>query len=209
MRGGTSRNPWFAGDSTRQFIRSSEVVSFFGGFGREFYVTLYIGTKQILPEMTTDGADDPYRMHIDEARCALDHQIAKVKDIDDKALRTVRIAVVFLGVVLSVAQFRGARTFVNAWTLAGSSLLVASIGFGVLTYTVSEPDFGPGPNYIDRLLESDPDSNEWRVTLLEGFGDWMEHTRDVNVENARLLLVTQLCLILGVLLIGGGIALKL
>lgn len=159
--------------------------------------------------MPAGRSDDPYQMQIGESRCVLDHQIAKLRDIDDKALRTVRIAMIFLGIVLSVAQFRGVRVFVNGWTLVGGSLLVASIGFGVLTYTASKPDFGPGPSYVDRLLNSDPDTEEWRKTLLEGFGDWMEYTKEINVKNARWLLVTQLCLICGVLMISVGIVLGL
>jgi hypothetical protein len=146
---------------------------------------------------------------MEEARCVLDHQIAKVKDIDDKALRTVRIAVLFLGLVFSVTQLEGTSSFVNECTILGGSLLVISIGFGVLTYTVSEPDLGPGPSYVDDLLDSDPDPDEWEATLLAGYGDWMEDTHKVNEENAFWLLCTQACLVVGVLLIGIGVVLAL
>lgn len=159
--------------------------------------------------MTTDGSDDPYQMHIEQARCVLDHQIAKLRDIDEKALRTVRITVLFLGLVFSVTQLEGTSEFVNGLTILGGASLVASIGFGVLTYTASEPDFGPGPSYVDDLLNSDPTSDEWKATLLAGYGDWMEDTREVNGENAFWLLCTQASLVVGVLLIGIGVVLAL
>lgn len=159
--------------------------------------------------MPAGGSDDAYQTQIEEARCVLDHQIAKVRDIDDKALRTVRIAVLFLGLVFSVTQLDSSSSFVNELTILGGSVLVVSIGFGVLTYTVSEPDLGPGPSYVDELLDSDPDPEEWDATLLAGYGDWMEDTHEVNEENAFWLLCTQASLVIGVTLIGIGVVFAL
>ena len=159
--------------------------------------------------MPAGEPDDPYRLQIEQARCVLDHQIAKLRDIDEKALRTVRITVIFLGLVFSVTQLEGTSGFVNGLTILGGSSLVASLGFGVLTYTASEPDFGPGPSYVDELLDSDPDPDEWNATLLAGYGDWMDDTRDVNGENAFWLLCTQVFLVAGVFLIGIGVVLAL
>jgi hypothetical protein len=55
----------------------------------------------------------------EEARLVLDHQLQVLNDLQEKAIRTVKIAGVILGLVLSAGTLPGAERFVNEFTFAG------------------------------------------------------------------------------------------
>lgn len=146
----------------------------------------------------------------EEAKDVLDQQNEKLRDIDDKALRTVRITVLLLGVLLSFLKLFGGRvSAINAYTILGSWLLVSSVVSGVLTYSVSGPYFGPGSEYVDRVLHHTPTKSDWEATLLRGYADWMEDMKKLNGANAKLLLLTQALLIAGVVSITYGFTIAL
>lgn len=141
----------------------------------------------------------------EEAKEVLQQQNEKLRDIDDKALRTVRITVLLLGVLLSTLKLFGGRTSaINGYTILGSWLLVSSVVSGVLTYSVSGPYFGPGSRYIDRVIDRTPSKSDWEITLLRGYADWLEDMKQLNDTNAKLLLLTQLLLVAGVVSVTYG-----
>lgn len=150
---------------------------------------------------------DPETLQVQrkEAKDVLEQQNEKLRDIDDKALRTVRITVLLLGALLSTLKLLGGGTSsINTYTVFGSWLLVLSVVGGVLTYSVSGPYFGPGSKYIDRVLGRSPSKDDWEATLLRGYADWMEEMKALNDSNARLLLLTQALLVVGVILVTYG-----
>lgn len=69
-----------------------------------------------------------------EAREVLAHQLETLSDIDDKAMRTVRIALVVFGIVLSASTFPNGTAFVNWVTVGGAVSLILSILCGIGTY---------------------------------------------------------------------------
>lgn len=151
---------------------------------------------------------DPETLQVqrEEAKDVLQQQNEKLRDIDDKALRTVRITVLLIGVLLSTLQFFGGSTSsVNAFTVFGSWSLVFSVVSGVFTYSVSGPYFGPGSQYVDRVLDRTPSKADWEETLLRGYADWMDSMRELNDTNAKLLLLTQALLVTGVVLVTYGL----
>lgn len=146
----------------------------------------------------------------EEAKDVLEQQNEKLRDIDDKALRTVRITVLLLGALLSTLKLLGGEASpINTYTVFGSWLLVLSVVSGVLTYSVSGPYFGPGAKYIDRVLGRSPSRDDWEATLLRGYADWMEEMKELNGANARLLLLTQALLVAGVVLVTYGFTMSL
>lgn len=150
------------------------------------------------------------RVQREEAKDVLEQQNEKLRDIDDKALRTVRITVLLLGALLSTLKLLGeSASPINGYMVFGSWLLVLSVVSGVLTYSVSGPYFGPGSKYVDRVLGRNPPRANWEVTLLRGYADWMEEMKELNDENAKLLLLTQTLLVAGVVFVTYGFTMSL
>lgn len=141
----------------------------------------------------------------EEARTVLDHQIRLLSEMHTKALRTVRITVLVLGVILSSTAFPGTRQFVNWLTIGGVASLVVAIVSGLVAYTASDPSFGTSPEYLSDVRTNDYDETAWLGTLLEGYEDWIRSMEELNDGNARLLTYTQVFLGLGVLLVATGI----
>lgn len=138
----------------------------------------------------------------------LNRQIDTLNDIDDKAMRTVRITLVVVSVLFSAATVPEARRFLNALTAAGTACLVASILVGLLTYSSSDAETGVGPTYLVDARRGRYSEREWLVVLLAGYAEWIDDMGRLNETNARLLSLTQACTGLGVLLLAIGVALS-
>ena len=164
------------------------------------------GASSSLPRGT---AAEILRTTRDEARTVLNHQIDTLNDIDDKAMRTVRITLVVVSVLFSATTLHGAGQFVNVLTGAGTACLVASILVGLVTYSSSGPESGIGPTYLTDARAGSYSEREWLVVLLAGYAEWIEDMERLNQANARLLSLTQGCTGLGVLLLALGVALSL
>lgn len=106
----------------------------------------------------------------EEARTVLDHQIQLLSEIHAKALRTIRITVLVLGVILSSTAFPETRQFVNWLTVAGVTSLVFAILSGLVAYTASNPNFGTSPDYLF-------DVRTTVTTKLHGWGHSSKDTR--------------------------------
>lgn len=143
-------------------------------------------------------------LHADAKR-VVDHQIDDLDDIDDKALRTVRITMVVFGILVASAQLEGAEAVVTRWTLAGSSLLIGSIIAGVLTYSASNPHFGPGPDYLESVLEESYSATEERYEAVSSYASWMRKNEGIVQQNGTYLLITQVLLIAGLICLAYGI----
>lgn len=102
----------------------------------------------------------------EEARTALDHQIDLLRDMDDKAMRSVRITLLTLGIFLSASAFPGSLRFFNLITISGVGSLVISILFGLITYSASEPSFGIGKSYAEEIRTTAYTEEEgWKCSL--------------------------------------------
>lgn len=88
-----------------------------------------------------------------EARAVLEAQQETVADIDDKAMRTVRLTVVLLGVLVSAVELAD-HAFRSRLLSVGLALLVASLVIGVLTYSESTLYLGPNKSYLNQLRQA-------------------------------------------------------
>ncbi|WP_121821837.1 hypothetical protein [Halostella salina] len=142
----------------------------------------------------------------EEARCVLEAQQQTVADIDDKAMRTVRITIVLIGILISAREIAGADAFSGVSVRLGGGFLFASLCFGVYTYSESSVHVGPTKRYIHQLVEDDFDQDvSWDEDLLRTYAVWIDENGTTTWLNARLLLITQLALLSGVALIGYGV----
>lgn len=135
---------------------------------------------------------------LERSQSVLEHQLEALADLDSKAVWTVRLEVVLLGVFASAARM-AADVPSNVWMKVGSGLFIASMIVGVFTYSVTDPDVGPGPDSLAGLVATKAGEAEWYLTLLDGYGAAIAHNRAVLRDNARYLLWTKLLFVAGVL----------
>ncbi|WP_152422138.1 hypothetical protein [Natrialba asiatica] len=139
-----------------------------------------------------------------ESRDVIDHQIDDLDDIDDKALRTVRITMVVFGLLVAAAQVEGTDPIFNRITVLGGGLLLLSIIAGAGTYSASDLHLGPGPNYLIDVISKANTEKKERVEALRSCAYWMYENERIVRRNGTYLLVTQLLLVLGLLCLAYG-----
>lgn len=161
-------------------------------------------TKEPFADLDSVGQDeDGLQAALERSQSVLEHQLEALADLDSKAVWTVRLEVVLLGVLASVAQALP-DVATNDPTRLGGVLLVGSIISGVVTYSVSHPDAGPGPRYVHALAASKADTAEWYLRILDGYRVAIEHNRTVIEHNSAHLFRTQLLFVLGVVSVAVG-----
>lgn len=143
----------------------------------------------------------------EEARAVIDHQRDVITDIDDKAMYTVRVVVIFIGIIVAATRIDGPSLFHPYFLWSGLVALLLSMTMGVLTYAASNLFLGPNRAYLRDLVEDDVDADRWDEDLINRLADWIEgNHRDLR-KNGYLLLVSQLTLIVGVVLLAVAAAL--
>jgi hypothetical protein len=176
------------------------------------------GNTCIVPLATVEKMAGPsssietLRSACEESRAVLDHEIAILDDIDDKAIWTVRTAVILIGLVVSAASVAGSNgvlvpTSVNVAAGAGVTVLFVTIVSGIFTYSISAPEPGISAQYRTAVLAQDIPEAEWRAELLEGYNRWIAQMQLVNEKNGWYLFLTQALLLFGVFLLAlaGGL----
>ena len=140
-----------------------------------------------------------------EARTVLDAQNEVIGDIDEKAMRTVRVSVVLVGLIVSAVEIAGGR-FNWLWLTVGGITFLGSLVTGVLAYSESTLYLGPRRRYIEQLRRDEFDDRDWSQDLLATYGEWIEQNDRTVRRNGRLLFLTQLLLITGVTFTAAAIA---
>jgi hypothetical protein len=144
-----------------------------------------------------------------EAREVLSQQVETLSDIDGKAMRTVRIALIVFGIVVSATTFPKGIAFLNWITVCGILSLTLSIVCGIVTYEASNPAVGIGPEYLEEARTIPYTEAEWRALLIAGYEEWVTDIERQIKSNARTLLLAQLFLGIGVVLFTIGVSLAL
>lgn len=178
------------------------------------------GDEQRSTETGSRGAGhsdvEAYRSLARESRSVLDHQIAFLNQMDDAALRTVRTAILVIGIVVSAASIAPGRnisvTF-ESWPIrlgvVGIVALLASMCLGIYTYRISNATLGPSRDFANEIRDQEFDSIEWYDLLLGGFDEWQERMRSELHTNARFLLAVQGLLLVGIVLLSLAVGLRL
>ena len=139
------------------------------------------------------------RITYEEGRKVLEAQKADIDDIDDKALRPVRVTALLLGVGATgvrVIGLSGINTTVAVGSLASFPL---SLCFGVLVYDESNEVIGPKASYIGRLRRNDM-AAPWEDELLVQFEGWVQDNQRIVEFNAYLLRACEAFFVLGIAL---------
>lgn len=166
------------------------------------------------------GGDDPeppdlaaLRVTREESRAVLDHQIALLNELDDRTMRTVRLAGFLLGLVLTVVGILGPTT-----VAAFGPLVIGSAGFGVCclvgcvlvgvgTYSTSNASYGIDGSFRSDVVAGSYGEREWLCDLLTGYDEWTVKMQRVTERNGAYLLPAQFLLLAGFTLLVLAIAL--
>lgn len=156
----------------------------------------------------TDGPAGPgwvsnrERIAYEEGRTVLAAQRTDLGDIDDKALRTVRITALFLGVGATGARVIGTSNLNGPLAAVSLSSFLVSLLFGVTVYNESDEVVGPTAEYLGRMRRNDA-AARWELDLLVQFEGWIDGNRTVVAFNGYLLAACQTFFVVGV---GFGVA---
>lgn len=153
---------------------------------------------------------DALRLTHEEARALLDQQIETANDVDDKAAKTSRLAVLLLGLLFTAGTFFArtdafdAAPYFNAITAVGAFLLVLSFVFAVATYTTTQMESGVGPTDLHRLVRDRYSEEEWLILLLRSEAAWIEANERRLYTNGTLLTTSHVTLIAAISCIVAG-----
>jgi hypothetical protein len=148
--------------------------------------------------MGGDWTDKRREIAYTEARSVIDAQNATMTDIDDKAMRTVRLNAVLLGLLVTGVQF-APDLFRDPLLQAAFALLIFSTVFGVITYNESNLYVGPRGEYIEALADEEFSDPPWEDDLLETMAGMIAENYDDIRRNAHWLTATQVALVLGII----------
>lgn len=139
-----------------------------------------------------DGYDEEaVTVALHEARRAFDNQQAKLKEIDDKAMRTLRTSILIIGFAVSAVAVAGPDAFADislvsgALSALGILFLFGAAFLGVGIYTITPNIHGNGPQ---RRQEAFTQSHaRYRERQLNKYGEWSESLVDEIETNSEYL----------------------
>jgi len=151
---------------------------------------------------TADDAGDDWesnreRITYEEGRHVLEAQKSDIDDIDDKALRTVRITAVLLGVGATGARVIGVSNINKSAAAISLVSFLLSLLFGVMVYNESDEVIGPTSDYLGKMREEDMYAR-WEDDLLVQFQGWIEDNQETVEFNGYLLIACEVFFIGGV-----------
>jgi hypothetical protein len=136
----------------------------------------------------------------EEARAVIDAQNNTMSDIDNKAIWTVRITAILIGLLVTGFKF-APDAFQQSWLeYAIGSFAIAGF-LGILTYNESNLFVGPKGEYVEELARGTYEEEDWDEDLLITFAGMISENYDDIKWNARLLSSSLLFLSIGILLI--------
>lgn len=139
----------------------------------------------------------------EESQRVLDHQLSVQEDIDDKAIWTVRTAILVLGLLLSAGSLGNLTAFLNLpWyvhglTGVGVSLLLFSVVFGIATYTMTQTYPGVSRPQTAKAYRGDYDYEQWQSELLLNYRLSITGQEAWNEYNGLYLFITHVLLLTG------------
>lgn len=101
-----------------------------------------------------------------------------MEEIDDKAMRSVRTAVILVGLVVSAVSVAGPSA-IGEFSLfpiligaLGVVALAVSIIYGISIYSVTEYPTGIGSIHRTDVITGGYGQNEWNVSMLNDYDEW-------------------------------------
>ncbi|WP_135826644.1 hypothetical protein [Halorussus ruber] len=165
----------------------------------------------------SDGGESVYdvaslRVTRDEARAVLDQQTEAIGEIHDKGIQVLRLNVLLLGLVLTLASILASSTttpdierMANGFLAAGVVTSITSMVAAVRTYSNTSFRVGAGAADVRKVLRQTPAEDEWLAALLYNYTTWMKQNTLANRRNALMLFVSHVFLFLSMGYYVGGV----
>lgn len=156
-----------------------------------------------------DGHADIEALRVtrEESRAVLDHRLDSLNDLDDKAMWTMRTAVIVLGILASAAGIVGEATVTSLPPAASAALGLGIVGLfctlivGAGTYSVSKTTVGVGESHRREVRAEGYTEPEWLTVLLDEYDDWIREMEQSTEVNASLVFWSQALLALSLTLL--------
>lgn len=141
---------------------------------------------------------------VEESRREYDKKVETMEEIDDKAMRSVRTAVILVGLVVSAVSVSGPGavgevsilpTFIGGF---GVVSLVTSIVSGIGAYSTTEYPTGISSNHRADVILGGYSGEEWFTYLLTEYDEWSGKIDEELSEVLQYLELVQVSLSLGV-----------
>ncbi|USZ69496.1 hypothetical protein NGM10_07110 [Halorussus salilacus] len=159
--------------------------------------------SEALPE--TVSATEALENAVEESRREYDKKVETMEEIDDKAMRSVRTAVILLGLVVSAISVKGPNAVGERALLPilvggiGVSALALSISYGIGTYSATQYPTGIGTEHRTEVTIGDYSRDEWFVNMLDEYDNWSDEIAEEVAKNVQYLETVQFCLSFGVI----------
>lgn len=148
-----------------------------------------------------DWSDDRRQTAYEEARAVIEAQNATMTDIDDKAMRAVRLIAVIIGLLVAGLQYDATTQptifNVDALTVAFAFLVLAFIA-GIATYDESNLYVGADGEFIE-VLAHHGELDFWDQELCVTLSGMIAENHDEISRNARFLRAMNALLIAGII----------
>lgn len=158
-------------------------------------------------DSVTEWSSKKREITYEQGKNVLQAQKDDINQIDDKALRTVRITAVIIGVGATALQVTDSISINETTGRVGIFFLFISLSLGFITYNESSEIVGPTAKYLDDVNNNRLDK-PWEEDLLHQYPGWISRNQEKVERNALIFSLCQSFLVLG-LVFGAGSLLEL
>lgn len=144
-------------------------------------------------------SNDRIRAAYDESRSVIEAQNDTMADIDDKAMRTVRLTALIIGILVTAGQVDPSLFHQELLRVSFGSFVLAAI-LGITTYDESDLYVGSEGEYLETFADNSKAGSDWDKDWVEIYAGMISENYDDLQHNARLLKYTQASLISGIIL---------
>ena len=153
----------------------------------------------------------------EELRTTFDYQVERLREIDTKAIEILKANLLLIGIVVTggsiiVQTDLDIAGFLNAFSVVGGLLLLASTGLAAVTYTASNLRGGLDVAAVDAVIAdagrdggSHDDAPDFDERLLRSYAEWIDYNARVTAVNDLLATVTVLLVFVAFVYVIAGV----
>lgn len=177
--------------------------------------------SEFLEELQTTGQKLPryhgswYRNRTlqQEAHRTIEGQVDWIREIDEKATKTLRFNTILLGLIVPALSFAvqyeivsEIRAFYTLHIALGVVCLLGSTALAGVTYTSSNIEAGVSSSDIRTAKSENLSDKEIHDTLIDSYEQWIESNRSTIFWNTILITLTILLMISALVFLSLGVA---
>lgn len=178
----------------------------------------------------------PYDVTREELRTTFDYQVARLQEIDTKAIEILKANLLLIGILVTggsilVQTDLEIAAFLNPFTVAGGLLLLGSTGLAAVTYTASDIRGGLDAEAIESIIAArsssastgfdgfdgfdgsdgfdggnDLDGGGFDERLIRSYAEWIDYNARVTAVNDLLATVTVVSVFVAFVYVIAGVA---